>query len=172
MKLDFFKKQGGQTSIEIALVTGAIFIIVVSVIPYIGDANITNKAVAAARDGVTFSETMLNMGYTGTDEFGTPVELPSGETIRVEDISSTTIKTDLGNGETKTDICISLTFSTTITDPVEAQQAQQLIVGQSKDYIHYAFAGNWDRGPLSWVEINNNLWIHVYPSSNPTWACP
>lgn len=150
MKHGFFKGQRGQTSIEIAFVTGAIFIIVVSAMPYITDANMVNKGVSAARDGATFAQTMLNMGYSkGTS-------LPQGVEVKVEDISySVDTTTEPG---TKI-VSITLTISGTTDDDVATE-----IKNQAANYIFYAYNAQWNTSTGNTVNVGDYRFIvnHVY----------
>lgn len=141
--IEFFKGQSGQTSIELILVVGAIFLIVISTLPYIGDANKMNNGIAAARDGATFAQTMLNMGYaTGN------TSLPQGETVHVDDITYSEDTTTLP--DTKI-VRITLTISGTSDTDVADE-----IVSQVGNHIHYAFKGAWNTGTNGNVTAGNH----------------
>ena len=149
MKSGFFKGQRGQTSIEIALVTGVIFIIVISTLPYITDANMVNKGVSAARDGATFSQTMLNMGYSSGD-----ISLPRGERVHVDDISYT----EETSGSIKI-VRITLTISGTTDDDVATE-----IKSQAGNYINYAYNAQWNTSTGGKVYVGDYRFIvsHVF----------
>jgi hypothetical protein len=149
MKPGFFKGQSGQTSIEIAFVTGAIFLIVISALPYITDANMMNKGVTAARDGATFSQTMLNMGYSTGD-----ISLPRGERVHVDDISYT----EETSGSIKI-VRIKLTISGTNDNDVATE-----ITSQAGNYIHYAFNAQWNTSTGGTVNVGDYRFIvsHVF----------
>lgn len=156
--IEFFKGQSGQTSIELLLVVGALFLIVISTLPYIGDANKVNKGVAAARDGATFAQTMLNLGYSYTTEWGDVVELPQGETVHVDDITYTTSVIDMGGGNTQKFVEITLTISGT-SDLLTAIQISE----HSLNYIYYAFNGEWSNESVAWVVTGGHR-FEVYPN--------
>ncbi len=142
MKFDFFKGRNGQVSIELALITGAIFVIAISVFPYIMDANTVNKGVSAARDGATFAQTMLNMGYTTGD-----ASLPRGEKVRVDDISYSVDTNASSNTKIVTiTLTISGTSNTTIADE---------IVNQAGNSMYYAYNGQWNASTGGTVTSGN-----------------
>lgn len=139
---DFFKGQNGQASVEIAIVTGAIFLIVVSVLPYITDANTMNKGISAARDGATFAQTMLNMGYASG---GT--SLPRGDRVSVDDISySTDTTTSPGTKIVEITLTISGTSDTDVADE---------IVNQAGNSIYYAYNGEWNTSTEGTVQVGD-----------------
>jgi spore coat protein CotH len=151
MKTDFFEGQKGQTSIEIAIVAGAIFLIVVSTIPYITDANTVNKGVSAARDGATFAQTMLNMGYASG---GT--SLPRGERVHVDDIShEVDTTTEAGTKIVR----ITLAISGTTNDDVATE-----IKSQAGNYIYYAYNAQWNTSTGGTVNVGSYRFIvsHVF----------
>ncbi len=150
MSVAFSKGERGQTSIEIALVTGMIFIIFISAFPYVTEMNMMNKGVSAARDGATFAQTMLNMGYSYTTEWGDVVELSRGERVHVDDISYSTQTEDLGNGETLQRVFIVVTVSGT-SDWDTANR----IADHSLQYIYYSFNGEWSDESIAWVDVGD-----------------
>lgn len=142
MKIDFFKRQNGQVSVEIAIVTGAVFLIVISVLPYIIDANTMNKGVSAARDGATFAQTMLNMGYASGD-----ASLPRGEKVHIDDISYRVDTTTLPGTKI---VRITLTISGTSDTDAAAK-----IVSQAGNSIFYAYNGRWNTSTGGIVDVGN-----------------
>ncbi len=139
---DFFKGQNGQASVEIAIVAGAIFLIVVSVLPYITDANTMNKGISAARDGATSAQTTLNMGYASE---GT--SLPRGDWVGVDDIAYSTDTTTLpGTKIVKITLTISGTSDTDVADE---------IVNQAGNSIYYAYYGDWNTSTEGTVHVKD-----------------
>lgn len=141
--IEFFKCRSGQTSIELLLVVGALFLIVISTLPYIGDANKMNQGIAAARDGATFAQTMLNLGYATGD-----TSLPQGETVHVDDIAySEDTTTSPGTKIVRITLTISGTSDTDVADEIVSQ------VGNS---IYYAFNGRWNTSTNGNVTAGNH----------------
>ena len=151
MRRGFFEGQRGQTSIEIALLTGVIFIVFISAFPYVTEMNMMNKGVTAARDGATYAQTMLNMGYSSGD-----ASLAQGERVHVDDISYFTQTEDLGNGETLQRVFIEVTVSG-ISNGTTANQ----IGDYSLQYIYYSFYGEWPNEPIAWVDVGDNRKFYV-----------
>jgi hypothetical protein len=141
MRRDFFEGQRGQTSIEIALVTGVIFIVFISAFPYVTDMNAMNKGVAAARDGAIFAQTMFNMGYAQN------ATLPLGEKVILEDMSySVDTTTEPGIKI----VSITLTISGTTDDAVATEMKNQ-----AGNYIFYNFNGVWNTSTGGTVTTGN-----------------
>jgi len=147
MKQRFSKGERGQTSIEIALVTGVFFLIVISAFPYFTEVNMMNKGVSAARDGATFAQSMLNMGYASEG-----VSLPKGAEVRLDAISYTEETTN----STKT-VNILLTISGTADDDVATQ-----IKNQAGNYIFYSFNSNWNTSTNGTVVAGDYIFIVSY----------
>lgn len=142
LSADFFKGQNGQASVEIAIVAGAIFLIVVSVLPYITDASTMNNGISAARDGATFAQTMLNMGYASG---GT--SLPRGDRVNVDDIAySTDTTTSPGTKIVRITLTISGTSDTGVADE---------IVNQAGNSIYYAYNGEWNTSTEGTVHVGD-----------------
>ena len=138
----FFKNQRGQTSVEIALVTGVIFIISVTMFPYLTEATVLNKAVSSARDGATFAQTMINMGYTSDDFSG--VTLPQGDRVHVDRVDYT-LEEDYNGTETDR-VNIKLTISGTADSDIAAQ-----VRNHAGDFIYYTFNAAWPTTTTSGV---------------------
>ena len=131
--VNFFKNQKGQTSVEIAMVTGAIFIISVTMFPYLVEANTLNKGISSARDGATFAETMINMGYTSDDFSG--ATLPPGERVHVDNVGYV-LERDYMPDTNK--VSITLTISGTTDNQIATQ-----IQNHAGDFIYFTFNGAW-----------------------------
>lgn len=150
MRHGFSEGQRGQTSIEIALLTGLIFVIFISAFPYAADMNVMNKGVAAARDGATFAQTMLNMDYAQN------ASLPQGEKVILEDMSySVDTTTEPGTKIVR----ITLTISGTTDDDVATE-----IKSQAGNYIFYYFNGAWNTSTGGTVNVGGYRFIvsHVF----------
>ncbi len=145
---DFFKGQKGQVSIEIIIVTGAMFLIAISVIPYITDADSVNKGVSAARDGATFSKTMLNMGYAAGS-----VSLPTGDKVNIDDIAYSV--------DTSTPGIKIVTITFTISGTSDTDVADE-IVNQASNSIYYAYNGAWNTGTGGTVNVGNYRFVVTY----------
>lgn len=150
MNTGFLKGQRGQTSIEIAMVTGVIFLIVVSVIPYITEVNVMNKGLSAAREGATYAQTMLNMGYA------TNTSLPLGDKVLLEGISyieDTTTEPGIKI------VNITLTISGTTNGAIATE-----IKNQAANYIYYSFNAQWNTSTGGTVNVGTTRFIvsHVF----------
>lgn len=128
---DFFKGKNGQVSIELVLVTGAILVIAITVVPFIIHENMINKGVSSARDGATFAQTMFNMGYAVGG-----VSLPTGEQVKMDSIA---YSLDTTTTPDTTIVAITLTLSGTATTAVATE-----IVSQAGNSIYYAYYGSWN----------------------------
>lgn len=146
MKPGFLKVQRGQTSIEIAMVTGVIFLIVISAFPYLTEVNVMNKGVSAARDGATFSQTMLNMGYSPGG-----VSPPQAGEVLMEGISYEVDTTT----EPGTKI---VTITLSISGTTDADIATE-IKNQAGNYIFYSFNGEWNTSTNGTVVVGDYRFI-------------
>ena len=149
MRRSFFEGQRGQTSIEIALVTGVIFIVFISALPYVTDMNMMNKGIGAARDGATYAQTMFNMGYASGG-----ISLPRGDRVHVDDIS---YSEETING-TKI-VSITLTISGTTDDDVATEMKSQ-----AGNYIFYHFNSEWNTSTGGTVTAGDYRFVvsHVF----------
>jgi hypothetical protein len=129
----FFKNQRGQTSVEIAIVSGAILMISVTMFPYLVEANTLNKGISSARDGATFAQTMINMGYTSDDFSG--ATLPQGDRVHVDRVGYLVEREYMPDTDR---VSITLTISGTSDNNI-AQQVQN----QAGDFIYFNFYGAW-----------------------------
>ncbi|MEE8401553.1 MAG: class III signal peptide-containing protein [Candidatus Hydrothermarchaeaceae archaeon] len=144
-----FKNRRGQVSIEMALVTGAILLIVISVIPYITTENTLNKGVSAARNGATFGKTMLNMGYTAGG-----ASLSGGERVAIADIDYSVDKTSTPGTK-----IVNIVFTISGTSNTAAADE---IVNQAANSVHYAFTGTYNTSTGGTIDITGFKFIVSY----------
>jgi uncharacterized protein (UPF0333 family) len=143
----------GQVSLEFVLVTGVIFVVVISIFPYITEQNILNKAITVARDGGTYGVSMLNMGYT--TNFDMTITYPNN-TWKLKD---TKIAFDQVVDNIKVYNITLYVDTGTDTPPASNSGTGKFLGAIATNYLHYAFLGNW-------TSINSNLYENGVTTGN------
>lgn len=129
-------------AVEFVLIAGLVLLMVIAAVPTLQKQAELNKALAAARDGATFSASLRALGYS-TPHIPLENRNPPG-VIKIRDVSIVSKGVDEATGKKKYQIRIKADAPMYLSEYEDTIEAS--IRNHARSYVYYAFHGEYQPG--------------------------